>query len=140
MIDAEIKQTRIVFESMLNDQGILFGGHALSWMDEVAYISATSYAGMKVVTVAVEKVRFLHPVKPGSIVEISGVVTKAGRVKLTVHVKVDVKEMYSEKKIFAAEAFFVFAAVDEHQNPLRLPDYYIKGNVSDAGVVENAID
>ncbi|MHC1774769.1 MAG: acyl-CoA thioesterase [Lentimicrobium sp.] len=138
MKKTETKQTRIVFPGMLNDQGILFGGIALKWMDEVAYISAMRYAGMKVVTVSVEKVSFLHPVNQGSIVEITGVVTKAGRVKLTVHVEIFEQEMYSDNKKLAAEAFFVFAAVDEHQNPMKLPAGCSKNQISDSAVVESA--
>lgn len=65
---SETSQSRIVFPGDLNDHDTLFGGKAMQWMDEVAYITAIRYSGKKMVTVTVNEVYFLNPVKSGSIV------------------------------------------------------------------------
>lgn len=117
---SETKQVKITFPNTLNDHETLFGGQALKWMDEVAYITATRFLKKKIVTVSAENIRFIRPVKTGSIVETRGIVCKIGPVKLEVKVEVTMEDMFSEKKEKAIEAVFVFAAVNENQKPERL--------------------
>jgi acyl-CoA hydrolase len=113
-------QTRIIFPGSLNDRDTLFGGIAMKWMDEVAYITATRFLRKETVTVAVENIKFLLPVNKGSIVEITGKVTEMGSVKIKVQVVVMVEDKNSDKQEKAIEADFWFAAIDENQNPIRI--------------------
>jgi acyl-CoA hydrolase len=113
-------QTKIIFPGSLNDRDTLFGGTAMKWMDEVAYITATRFLRKETVTVAVENIKFLLPVHKGSIVEITGNVTEMGRVKIKVQVVVMIEDKNSDKQEKAIEANFWFAAIDENQNPIRI--------------------
>jgi acyl-CoA hydrolase len=113
-------QTKIVFPGSLNDRNILFGGIALKWMDEVAYITATRFLRKEAVTVSVENIKFSKPVKQGDIIEITGKVTEMGSVKLKVQVLVLVEDKNSDRQEKAIEANFWFAAIDENQNPIRI--------------------
>lgn len=112
--------TKIIFPGPLNDHETLFGGIAMKWMDEVAYITATRFLRKETVTVAVENIKFLLPVNKGSIVEIIGKVTEMGCVKIKVQVVVLVEDKNSDKQEKAIEASFWFAAIDENQNPIRI--------------------
>jgi len=82
----ETHQFRMIFNDALNDNEILFGGLAMKWMDEVAYITALRYTRMKVVTVSVDNLKFLQAIKPGSMIEIIGRVVKAGTIKIEIQV------------------------------------------------------
>jgi len=113
-------QTKIIFPESLNDRDTLFGGIAMKWMDEVAYITATRFLRKETVTVAVENIKFLLPVNKGSIVDIIGKVTEMGSVKIKVQVVVMVEDKNSDKQERAIEANFWFAAIDENQNPVRI--------------------
>lgn len=113
-------QTRIIFHGSLNDRDTLFGGIAMKWMDEVAYITATRFLRKETVTVAVENIKFLLPANKGSIVEITGKVTEMGSVKIKVQVVVLVEDKNSDKQEKAIEADFWFAAIDENQNPIKI--------------------
>ena len=81
IINSETRQFKVIFPSMLNDHGTLFGGIAMQWMDEVAYIAAIRFTRSKMVTVSVEKINFLLPMKSGKIAEIIGKVTKVKTAK-----------------------------------------------------------
>ncbi len=116
----ETQQFRIVFGSSLNDRGKLFGGEALKWMDEVAYISALRCTRMKVVTVSVDKIRFLQPIMLGSIIEIIGTIHKIGNVKIEIMVKIFVEASDSYERAKAVEAIFTFAATNENNKPIIL--------------------
>lgn len=117
---SETRQCRVILPGLLNDHGILFGGTAMQWMDEVAYITATRYSNMRMVTVSVESVNFIRPVYPGMIVEVIGTIKKAGSVKLKVQIELYIEDMYSHNRQKAMDALFTFAAVDDNHNPVPL--------------------
>jgi acyl-CoA hydrolase len=114
----ETHQCRIIFNESLNDNEILFGGFAMKWMDEVAYITALRYTRMKVVTVSVNNIKFLQAIKAGSIVEIIGRVQKAGNVKIEIQVSIFVEKNNSDVKEKAVEATFNFAAINANNKPV----------------------
>ena len=114
------RQFKAIFPNTLNANETLFGGEAMRWMDEVAYITATRFTRRRMFTIQTDKVRFLRPVHSNSIVEVLGYVENAGAVKLTVKVEIYVEEMYSEVREKAVEATFVFASLDENYRPHRI--------------------
>lgn len=119
---SETTQQKLVFRDSLNDQGNLFGGTALKWMDEVSYITASKFSHQRMVTVSVEKVRFLFPIPMGSWVEVTGRVVSVGKVKLTIGVEIWMHELRTEKCRKAVDGFFVFAPVNEQGAPVALVD------------------
>ncbi|MGV8111438.1 MAG: acyl-CoA thioesterase [Lentimicrobium sp.] len=112
--------TRLVMPGMLNDQGILFGGNLLKWMDEAAYIAAKRFVSMRLVTVSVEKVKFHRPLYQGDILELCCNVKRTGNVLLEVEVKVSSECKQAAEKMLAAKGIFKFAAVDECNRPVRI--------------------
>ena len=113
-------QVKIVFKNLVNDHNTLFGGIALQWMDEVAYIAATRFCRKKVVTISTGKIQFQKPIPYGSIAELVGTVENIRSVKLEVNVKIFIEQKYSENRELAVEGNFYFAAVDVNNNPIRL--------------------
>jgi len=88
IISSETHQFRMIFNNSLNNNGNLFGGLAMKWMDEVAYITAIRFTRMTVVTVLADKIKFLKAIKPGTMVEIIGRVQKTGSVKIEIKVEI----------------------------------------------------
>ena len=87
----EISETRVakmVFPSTTNHYDTLFGGEALKWMDEVAYIAATRFARKQVVTISTGQVDFKRPIPSGILVELVARVVKVGRTSLKVEVNI----------------------------------------------------
>lgn len=119
---AETKQVKVVFKNLINDHNTLFGGIALQWMDEVAYITATRFCRKKVVTISTGKINFQKPIPYGSIAEIAGIVKNVGSVKLEINVKIFIEEKYTDSRELAVEGNFYFAAVDDDNQPIRLLD------------------
>ena len=118
--NSETKQFKMVIPNTLNSHETFFGGIAMQWMDEVAFITATRFLREKVVTVSVEKVKFLLPIKMGSILEISGKVLNISAVRLEVAVEIYVEQMFEEKREKAVSANFFFVAVNENSKPKRI--------------------
>ncbi len=116
----ETKQTRVIFPSDLNNHSTLFGGRALMWMDEVAYISALRHLKHNAVTIEVNNLNYLQPIIAGDIIELIGKVTAEGNIKLTVHVEIYKEEVSSGEKKKAIEADFEFVPIDEKHRPIRI--------------------
>lgn len=123
MLSAKTTHYKVIFPQDLNNNGVLFGGLAMQWMDEVAYITATRFTRKKMVTVTVSKVNFIAPVLPNVIVEISGSVQRVSSAKMEILVEIYQEDMYSDSRIKSIDAIFTFAAVDENNKPVRLKDY-----------------
>jgi len=124
---SETRQFKAIFPNTLNANETLFGGQAMQWMDEVAYITATRFTRQRMFTVNTENIKFLKAVNPDSIVEVVGRVEKAEAVKLKVKVEIYVEEMYGNGREKAIEGVFVFAALDQNRKPIRI-DYSILEN------------
>lgn len=117
---SETHQFRMVLPGTLNDNGNLFGGNALKWMDEVAYITAQRYARMKMVTIAVGKVNFRKAITNGTMVELIGRVVEVGNVKLTISVEVYSESINSFERELAIDSLFTFSAINDQNKPVGL--------------------
>ena len=116
----EKSETRIfkaVFPNTTNHYDTLFGGATLMLMDEVAFITATRFSRLKMVTVSSDKVDFTHPIPGGTLVELIGNVVHVGRTSLQVRVELYVEQMYAEGRLLAVTGSFTFVAVDDQRRP-----------------------
>ncbi len=119
---SETRQFKAIFPNTLNANNTLFGGQAMQWMDEVAYITATRFTRQRMVTINTENIKFLKAVNPDSIVEVIGRIEKVEAVRLKVKVKIYVEEMYGKGRDKVIESVFVFASLDENRRPKKI-DY-----------------
>ncbi len=117
---SQTQQYRVVFPKHLNSNGTFFGGEAMQWLDEVAFITATRYSRQRMITVKIENIRFIKPIMPNTIVEITGEIVKAGNVKLYIKIEVFSEEMYSQHREKAMEADFIFASCNDDLIPVPL--------------------
>lgn len=120
-IEASItKVTKAVFPNTTNHYDTLFGGTALQWMDEVAFITATRYSRQKMVTVSSDKIDFNTAIPAGTIVELVGTVIRVGNTSMDVQVDVFTEEMYSESREKSISGRFTMVAIDDNKNPVAI--------------------
>ncbi|MFZ4400876.1 MAG: acyl-CoA thioesterase [Bacteroidales bacterium] len=117
---SETRQFKVIIPGVLNANNTLFGGIAMQWMDEVAYITATRFTRQKVVTVCSDKINFKYAVPYGTIVEIVGRIFNVGMVKIEVAVEIYLEHMFAEGRQKVIEGKFTFAAVDDNNKPIKL--------------------
>jgi acyl-CoA hydrolase len=117
---SETHQFRMAFPCYLNDNGNLFGGNVLKWMDEVAYITAQRFARKRMVTINVGSVNFKKAICQGAMVEMVGKVVNVGSVKLTISVEVFTENLEDGKRELALDSVFTFAAVNKDNKPVSL--------------------
>ena len=117
---SQTRITKLVFPQDANPLGTLYGGNALHWMDEVAFLTATRFSRRQVVTVSMDRVDFQVPIPTGSIVEIIGKVVRVGNTSLTVEVTILCEDPHSGVQETAITGRLVMVAVDEHMKPVKI--------------------
>jgi acyl-CoA hydrolase len=120
IIHSETHIFKAVFPNTTNHYDTLFGGTALQLMDETAFITATRFSRLKMVTVSSDKVDFTHPIPSGSLIELVGKVVGIGNTSLQIRVDIYVESMYSDDRKKAVTGLFTFVAIDENKKPLHI--------------------
>jgi acyl-CoA thioesterase YciA len=102
-----------------NPNGDIFGGWLMSQMDLGSGILASKTARARVVTVAMEGLSFLQPVRVGDTVACYARVEKIGRTSMQIPVEVWV-ERFKEHgaSILVTCGVFIYVAVDESGRPI----------------------
>ncbi|QTD37079.1 acyl-CoA thioesterase [Polaribacter batillariae] len=118
--NSETRQFKAVFPNTTNHYDTLFGGTALSLMDEVAFITATRFSRQKMVTVSSNRIDFTKPIPAGTIIELIGKVSHIGKTSLKVEVNIYIEQMYSYQKEHAIFGEFTFVAIDENKDPVKI--------------------
>lgn len=106
-----------VLPGTTNHIDTLFGGQALEWMDELAFIVATRFCRQTVLTVSLDRTDFKIPIPAGSLVEMVGSIIKVGTTSMKVSVEMFVEDMYSDRRESAIHGTFTLVAVDENRRP-----------------------
>lgn len=114
--------TDLVLPSETNPIGNMFGGELLARMDRAASITARRHSRQIVVTVSVNHVAFNKMIPLGSVVTVEAAISRAFNTSMEVFMDVWIEDRQSGERTKANEAIFTFVAVDEHGNPIRVPE------------------
>ncbi len=113
----EVRMARTVFPDQTNHMGTLFGGQALSMMDEACFVAASRLARKTCVTVQVDRIDFTVPVRAGELVEVVARVVALGRTSLTCEVELFAENLLTGDRRRATNGRFILVAVDENGRP-----------------------
>lgn len=117
---ARTRITKLVFPQDTNPLGTLYGGTALQWMDEVAFLTATRFSRRQVVTVSMDRVDFKVPIPQGAIIELVGEVDRVGRTSMTIQVRILLEDAMVGTQELAIEGHLVMVAVDQDMKPVGI--------------------
>ena len=104
-----------------NIAGNVHGGEIMKLCDEAAAIAATRLAGGRVVTAAVDEMRFRSPVHVGDLITLRSTVNAVWRTSMEVGVRVDAENVGSGTITHTCSAYFTMVALDGDEKPLPLP-------------------
>ena len=103
----------------------IFGGWILSQMDIGGGLIAKEVARGRVVTVTVDKMTFVRPVRVGDTICVYAKVLRIGNSSMDIRLEVWAKnlmEEFEEQRHLVTEGVFKYVAIDEEGNPRRIPD------------------
>jgi acyl-CoA hydrolase len=104
-----------------NNGGNVHGGVIMYLCDEVAGIAAVRHSGTRVVTVAMDRMTFLHPVYVGHLVTVKATVNAAWHTSMEVGVRVEAENIRSGELTHTSTAYLTMVALDEDGRPAPVP-------------------
>ena len=107
---------QILRQANMNGANRLFGGHLITWMDEVAAVSARRYAEGPVTTACIENLRFLRPAHLNETLVVTGRVIFTGHTSMEVLVTAET-EGYDGARVLIADAHVILVALDDEEHP-----------------------
>jgi len=104
-----------------NANGDIFGGWVLSQMDQAGGIAAVERAQGRVVTIAVEAMTFIRPVKVGDVLCVYTSVETVGRTSMKIHIEAWARRFRTHSREKVTVASFTFVAIDDDGRPRPVP-------------------
>jgi len=104
-----------------NANGDIFGGWVMSRMDQAGGIAGVERARGRVVTITVEAMKFIRPVRVGDVLEVYTVVESIGRTSMKIHVEAWARRFQTQIHEKVTDANFTFVAIDDDGKPRPIP-------------------
>ncbi|MGD7044884.1 acyl-CoA thioesterase [Jeotgalibacillus proteolyticus] len=114
-------QSKLVLPPDTNHLQTIFGGQVLSYIDEIAAITAMKHANLVVVTASIDSVDFLSAARVGDVLELDAVISSTGRTSMEVFVRVRSKNLLTRKERITTQSFLTMVAVDDRGRPSEVP-------------------
>jgi len=119
--ESEVIKTEIVLPQDTNALGNIFGGSVMKWIDIAAAISARRHCRRIAVTVSLDRLDFLSPIKLGNTVVIEAKVHYAGNTSMMIGVTVENEDTATGNRNLTAKAMLTFVALGENGKPAPVP-------------------
>lgn len=104
-----------------NANGDIFGGWVMSQMDQAGGIAGVERSRGRVVTVAVDAMQFISPVRVGDVLCVYTDVTRVGRTSMTIRVEAWARRFQTQRRERVTVATFTFVAIDGDGRPRPVP-------------------
>jgi acyl-CoA hydrolase len=114
-----------------NSAGFVHGGTVMKLCDEAAGLAAVRHSRLRVVTAAVDRMTFLHPVFVGELMTLTARVNAVWRTSMEVGVRVEAENPRTGDSRHTGTAYFTMVALDEDGRPTEVPDVRIETDDED---------
>ncbi len=105
-----------------NSHGNVHGGVIMKMVDEAGALVAMRHAGNLVVTVAIDSMTFMEPIRIGHLVMCNAELTYVGRTSLEVRVEVVMENPLRGEPKTTNTAYVVYVALDADGKPTEVPE------------------
>ncbi len=111
----------IAMPSDTNANGDIFGGWVMAHMDQAGGIAGVERAKGRVVTVKVDSMTFIAPMKVGDVLEIYTAIESTGRSSMKIRIEAWAQRFQTTHRDKVTDALFIFVAVGDDGKPRPVP-------------------
>ena len=104
-----------------NYLGNIHGGVIMKLIDEAAGACAFRFCRTNIVTAAIDRIDFHHPVQVGNLVRLMANVNYTGTTSLEVGVRVEAEDLTTGMVVHTNSAYLVFVALSGSGRPIPVP-------------------
>jgi len=121
-----VRASRVTLSQLMqpehaNLRGDVHGGWIMKLVDEAGALAAMRHAQARVVTVAIDQMRFHEPIRIGDVVILEAEVSHVGRTSIETRVQVIAENPVTGQRTRTNTAYLVYVALDESGRPLPVP-------------------
>jgi acyl-CoA hydrolase len=113
--------TELALPNDANSLGNLLGGKVMHLVDLAGAMAAMRHSRNLVVTVSVDQMHFIHPVRIGQWVRLRSAVNRVFRTSMEVGVKVWIEDLIRGETLHTCSAYLTFVALDSSGNRVVVP-------------------
>ena len=117
----ELTVRTIAMPADTNANGDIFGGWVMSQMDQAGGIAGVERAQGRVVTVAVDGMTFIRPVRIGDVLCVYTRIERVGRTSMRIGIEAWARRFTTRRREKVTEATFTFVAIDDDGRPRAVP-------------------
>lgn len=130
--DSSVTLSQLMGPQDTNGLGNVHGGVIMKLVDEAGGLAAMRHAQSPVVTVAIDSMTFMHPIRVGNFVRFNAELTYVGRTSMEVRVEVVAENPLTSEKVISNTAYLVYVALDEAGRPRPVPSLYYETDEQEA--------
>ena len=121
MAESAAEMVEIVLPNDANLLGNMLGGKVMHLIDIAGGIAAHRHARSQVVTVAVDNLDFLYPIRVGELVVLRAHITRTFRTSMEAEVRVYREDYLTGERQQTSSAFVTYVALDPTGKPQEVP-------------------
>jgi acyl-CoA thioesterase YciA len=104
-----------------NVNGDIFGGWVMSQMDSAGGMAGMVRAKGRLVTLKVDTMTFIRPVRVGDVLSVYTEVESIGRTSMKIHIEAWATRFITHVQEKVTDAIFTFVAIDDAGRPRPIP-------------------
>ena len=124
--DSQITLNQLMLPEHTNPLGNIHGGVIMKLADEAGGLCATRHAQHPAVTVAIDSMTFLSPVRIGNLLTLHASINWVGRTSMEVGVKVLAENPLTGETTHTNSAFIVYVALGKNGQPVEVPQLILE--------------
>ncbi len=126
--ESQMELSQQMMPSDANPLGNVHGGHIMKLIDEAGALTAMRHARRPVVTITMDSVSFLSPVRVGHLLTLRGSVNWVGTTALEVGVRVEAENPITGEITHTNSAYAVYVALDDLGKPCSVPPLILEND------------
>ncbi len=118
---SHITLSQLMQPGQANLRGDVHGGWIMKLVDEAGALAAMRHAQCRVVTVAIDQMRFEEAIRLGDLVVLEAEVSYVGRTSIETRVLVSAEDPLTGQRTRTNSAYLVYVALDDSGRPAPVP-------------------
>jgi acyl-CoA hydrolase len=119
--ESRVEMVEVALPNDANPLGNMLGGKVMHLIDMAGAIVAHRHTRRVVVTVSVDNLDFVHPIRVGQLVILRAHVTRAFHTSIEVGVRVYREDALTGERRQTSSAFVTYVALDQQGRPTEVP-------------------
>jgi acyl-CoA hydrolase len=123
---SRIEHTHLVMPGEANNLGTAFGGMIMEWTDVAGAMAAMRHARVPVVTVSIDSLTFLAPIRIGHMALLTAQVNAVFSTSMEVGVEVSSEDPMTGERRKCCDAYLTFVALGPDRRPVKVPPLIVE--------------